>query len=156
MQEIKIEVDENIIKEEKIDAPETISYEEKLRLMNAIAKPIASKKLTKKIYKCIKKASKHKTYLRNGLKDVQKHLRKGETGLVVFAGDVYPIEIMCHLPIVCEDKNIPYCFTPSRLDIGTAMGVKRGSLMVLIKEHLDYKDLYDEIKSAMITLSTPL
>ncbi|KAM0730744.1 H/ACA ribonucleoprotein complex subunit 2-like protein [Formica fusca] len=148
-------MDESIVKEENIDAPE-ISYEEKLQLVNAIAKPIAPKKLTKKIYKCIKKASKHKTYLRNGLKDVQKHLRKGETGLVVFAGDVYPIEIMCHLPIVCEDKNIPYCFTPSRLDIGTAMGVKRGSLMVLIKEHLDYKDLYDEVKSAMITLSTPL
>ncbi|KAL6445578.1 hypothetical protein ACFW04_000841 [Cataglyphis niger] len=150
-----MEVDESIVKEENIDAPE-ISYEKKLQLVNAIAKPIAPKKLTKKIYKCIKKASKHKTYLRNGLKDVQKHLRKGETGLVVFAGDVYPIEIMCHLPVVCEDKNIPYCFTPSRLDIGTAMGVKRGSLMVLIKEHPDYKDLYDEVKNAMITLSTPL
>ncbi|EFN62852.1 H/ACA ribonucleoprotein complex subunit 2-like protein [Camponotus floridanus] len=150
-----MEIDENIVKDENIDAPE-VSYEEKLRLVNAIAKPIAPKKLTKKIYKCIKKASKHKTYLRNGLKDVQKHLRKGETGLVVFAGDVYPIEIMCHLPIVCEDKNIPYCFTPSRLDIGAAMGVKRGSLMVLIKEHADYKDLYDEVKNAMITLSTPL
>ncbi|GAB1860200.1 H/ACA ribonucleoprotein complex subunit 2-like protein [Camponotus japonicus] len=156
MQEnISMEIDESIVKEENIDAPE-VSYEEKLRLVNAIAKPIAPKKLTKKIYKCIKKASKHKTYLRNGLKDVQKHLRKGETGLVVFAGDVYPIEIMCHLPIVCEDKNIPYCFTPSRLDIGAAMGVKRGSLMVLIKEHADYKDLYDEVKNAMITLSTPL
>ncbi|XP_050449641.1 H/ACA ribonucleoprotein complex subunit 2-like protein isoform X1 [Cataglyphis hispanica] len=154
-EEISMEVDESIVKEENIDAPE-ISYEEKLQLVNAIAKPIAPKKLTKKIYKCIKKASKHKTYLRNGLKDVQKHLRKGETGLVVFAGDVYPIEIMCHLPVVCEDKNIPYCFTPSRLDIGTAMGVKRGSLMVLIKEHPDYKDLYDEVKNAMITLSTPL
>ncbi|XP_050449643.1 H/ACA ribonucleoprotein complex subunit 2-like protein isoform X2 [Cataglyphis hispanica] len=141
-EEISMEVDESIVKEENIDAPE-ISYEEKLQLVNAIAKPIAPKKLTKKIYKCIKKASKHKTYLRNGLKDVQKHLRKGETGLVVFAGDVYPIEIMCHLPVVCEDKNIPYCFTPSRLDIGTAMGVKRGSLMVLIKEHPDYKDLLD-------------
>ncbi|KAL6445577.1 hypothetical protein ACFW04_000841 [Cataglyphis niger] len=154
-EEISMEVDESIVKEENIDAPE-ISYEKKLQLVNAIAKPIAPKKLTKKIYKCIKKASKHKTYLRNGLKDVQKHLRKGETGLVVFAGDVYPIEIMCHLPVVCEDKNIPYCFTPSRLDIGTAMGVKRGSLMVLIKEHPDYKDLYDEVKNAMITLSTPL
>ena len=153
-EEIKMEVDKSI-KEESSDAPE-MSYEEKLELVNAIAKPMASKKLTKKIYKCIKKASKHKTYLRNGLKDVQKHLRKGETGLVVFAGDVYPIEIMCHLPIVCEDKNIPFCFTPSRLDIGTAMNVKRGSLMVLIKEHPDYKDLYDEVKSAMITLSTPL
>ncbi|CAL1673555.1 unnamed protein product [Lasius platythorax] len=153
-EEIKMEVDKSI-KEESSDAPE-MSYEERLELVNAIAKPMASKKLTKKIYKCIKKASKHKTYLRNGLKDVQKHLRKGETGLVVFAGDVYPIEIMCHLPIVCEDKNIPFCFTPSRLDIGTAMNVKRGSLMVLIKEHPDYKDLYDEVKSAMITLSTPL
>lgn len=151
-----MEVDESIVKEENVDALEGMSYEEKLELVNPIAKPMAPKKLTKKIYKCIKKASKHKTYLRNGLKDVQKHLRKGEKGLVVFAGDVYPIEIMCHLPIVCEDKSIPYCFTPSRLDIGTAMGVKHGSLMVLVKEHAAYKDLYDEIKNAMITLSTPL
>lgn len=76
--------------------------------------------------------------------------------LVVFAGDVFPIDIMCHLPIVCETKNIPYCYTPSRHDIGAAMGIHRGSLMVLIKEHPDYKDLYDEIKTAMLTLSSPL
>lgn len=133
-----------------------ISYEDKLKYINQIAKPMASKKLCKKIYKCIKKASKQKTYLRNGLKDVQKYLRKGEEGLVVFAGDVFPVEIMCHLPIVCEDKNIPYCYTPSRQDLGAAMGVKRGSLMVLIKEHAEYKDLYDELKTTLVTLSTPL
>lgn len=75
---------------------------------------------------------------------------------MVFAGDVFPIEIMCHLPVVCEDRDIPYCYVPTRQDIGTAMGVKRGSLMVLIKEHPDYKELYDEIKSAMLTLSTRL
>ncbi|KAG6795141.1 H/ACA ribonucleoprotein complex subunit 2-like protein [Apis mellifera caucasica] len=152
---IKMEVDDSVKEADSGDVIE-ISYEEKLKYTNSIAKPMASKKLTKKIYKCIKKASKHKSYLRNGLKDVQKHLRKGEKGLVVFAGDVFPIEIMCHLPIVCEDKNIPYCYTPSRQDIGTAMGVKRGSLMVLIKEHEEYKDLYEEIKSNMITLSMPL
>ncbi|XP_029039573.1 H/ACA ribonucleoprotein complex subunit 2-like protein [Osmia bicornis bicornis] len=151
---VKMEIDDSM-KEGDGDAIE-LSYEEKLKYTNAIAKPMAPKKLAKKIYKCIKKASKQKTYLRNGLKDVQKHLRKGEQGLVVFAGDVFPIEIMCHLPIVCEDKNIPYCYTPSRQDIGAAMGVKRGSLMVLIKEHSEYKDLYDEIKSTMVTLSTPL
>lgn len=63
---------------------------------------------------------------------------------------------MCHLPVVCEDKDIPYCYTPSKLDIGTAMGVKRGSLMVLIKEHPEYKDLYDELASTMKTLAAPL
>lgn len=76
--------------------------------------------------------------------------------LVVFAGDVTPIEIMCHLPAVCEDKDIPYCYTPSRQEIGTAMGVKRGSLMVLIKEHPEYKDLYDEVKNEMVKLALPL
>ena len=75
--------------------------------------------------------------------------------LVVFAGDVFPIEIMCHLPIVCEDNNLPYCYTPSRQDIGAAMGVKRGSLMVLIKEHPDYKELYEELREAMTNLATP-
>ncbi|XP_012260255.1 H/ACA ribonucleoprotein complex subunit 2-like protein [Athalia rosae] len=143
-----MEVDTSIVKGS--------SYEDKLNNVSIIANPMASKKLTKKIYKLIKKAAKHKTYLRNGLNDVQKHIRKGETGLVVFAGDVTPIEIMCHLPAVCEDKDIPYCYTPSRQDIGVAMGVKRGSLMVLIKEHPEYKDLYDEIKKEMVKLALPL
>ena len=58
------------------------------------------------LYKCIKKASKHKTYVRNGLKDVQARIRKGEKGIVIFAGDVTPIEVMCHLPAVCEEKNL--------------------------------------------------
>ena len=132
-----------------------MSYEEKLKFTSVIAQPMASKKLTKKLYKCIKKGSKHKTYVRNGLKDVQSRIRKGERGIVVFAGDVTPIEVMCHLPAVCEEKGLSYCFTPSRQDIGTAMGVKRGSLMVLIKEHEDYKELFDECKAEMDAMPVP-
>ena len=41
----------------------------------------------------IKKGSKQKTFVRNGLKDVQARIRKGEKGLVIFAGDVTPIEV---------------------------------------------------------------
>ena len=62
------------------------SYEEKLKFVSCIAKPMANKKLTKKLYKLIKKGSKHKGFVRNGLKDVQSRIRKGESGLVVFAG----------------------------------------------------------------------
>jgi H/ACA ribonucleoprotein complex subunit 2 len=35
------------------------------------------------------------------------------------------------------------------------MGVKRGSLMVLIKEHDDYKDTFDECKTEMEALPVP-
>ncbi|XP_049880904.1 H/ACA ribonucleoprotein complex subunit 2-like protein [Pectinophora gossypiella] len=135
---------------------EQLGYEDKIVNCSVIAKPMAPKKLSKKIYKLIKKSSSHKNYIRNGLKIVQKQLRLGEKGIVVFAGDISPIEIMCHLPAVCEEKDVPYCYTPSRKDIGAAMGTLRGCIMVLVKEHDDYKELYDEVKSEIKMLGHPL
>lgn len=75
--------------------------------------------------------------------------------IVLFAGDVTPVDIMCHLPGVCEEKDIPYTYTPSREDLGAAMGVKRGCLMVLVREHEDYKELYEECKEEINTLAIP-
>ncbi len=40
---------------EKEGKDEVDEYEQKLRFVNSIANPIASKKLTKKLFKCIKK-----------------------------------------------------------------------------------------------------
>jgi len=137
-------------------ATEGPTYEDKLKFVSVIAKPMASKKLTKKIYKVIKKGSKQKTFVRNGLKDVQARIRKGEKGLVIFAGDVTPIEVMCHMPAVCEEKSLPYIYTPSRQDLGTAMGVKRGCLMVMVREHEDYKDLYDEVAGEIAAVPPPV
>merc|ERR1712106_1271783 len=128
------------------------SYEDKLKFVSVIAKPMASKKFTKKVYKLIKKGSKHKTFVRNGLKEVQSRIRKGERGIVVFAGDVTPIEVMCHMPAVCEEKSLPYVYTPSRQDLGTAMGVKRGCLMVMVGEHEDYKELFEELTEEITNL----
>lgn len=51
---IKMEIDDSIKEVEGADVAEN-SYEDKLKFVNAIAKPMAPKKLTKKIYKCIKK-----------------------------------------------------------------------------------------------------
>lgn len=63
-----------------VSVKEEDTYDDKMKFVNSIAKPMASKKLAKKCYKLIKKAMKQKTFLRNGLKDVQTRLRKGETG----------------------------------------------------------------------------
>jgi len=34
--------------------------------------------------------------------------------LVILAGDTNPIDVISHMPVVCEDKSIPYCYTPSK------------------------------------------
>ncbi|XP_060526773.1 H/ACA ribonucleoprotein complex subunit 2-like protein [Cylas formicarius] len=135
---------------------EELTYEQKVANCSIIAKPMASKKLAKKCYKLIKKASKHKTYVRCGLKDVQTRIRKGETGIIIFAGDVTPIDVMCHLPGVCEEKNIPYVYVPSRKDLGAALGVKRGCLTVLIRINPEYKEPFDELFEEINTLSVAL
>ena len=45
------------IKDEDMDTTvaKDMSYEDKLQFVNAISQPMAPKKLSKKIYKCIKK-----------------------------------------------------------------------------------------------------
>ena len=30
------------------------------------------------------------------------------------AADTEPLEILLHLPLLCEDKNVPYVFVPSK------------------------------------------
>ena len=41
------------------------------------------------------------------------------------AADTEPIEILLHLPLLCEDKNVPYVFVPSRTALGRACSVSR-------------------------------
>ena len=70
------------------------------------------------------------------------------TGIVVFAGDATPIDVISHLPIYCEDKNVPYIYVPLKHDISQAMGVYRPCLAVLIKRDDEYGELFDECAEA--------
>ena len=33
----------------------------------------------------------------------------------MLAGDVSPIDVISHLPVLCEDNKVPYCYVPSRM-----------------------------------------
>ena len=76
--------------------------------------------------------------------------------IVVFGADVTPIDIMCHMPAICEEKDIPYCYTPSREDIGHAAGLHRTAVMVLIKPNSEYEELFDECKGEIQNLPVQL
>ncbi|KAF9977325.1 snoRNA-binding protein [Actinomortierella ambigua] len=123
--------------------------------ISPIASPLAQDKLTKKLLKTVKKAAKAK-HVKRGVKEVVKGLRKGEKGLVLIAGDISPIDVITHVPVLCEDNNVPYVFLPSKEDLGTAGSTKRPTSCVMVvlggkKKDMDaakdYKDLYDECYS---------
>ena len=131
------------------------SYEELVTLVNAIAKPMASKKLTKKLYKAVKKAQRAKR-LKRGVREVVKGLRKNEKGVVILAGDVSPIDVISHIPVFCEEKGVPYCYVPSRKDLGAAALTKRPTSVVIVQTNEEYKKLYDECHSLVDALPLPI
>jgi H/ACA ribonucleoprotein complex subunit 2 len=99
--------------------------------VSPISKPLAGKKLTKKTLKVVKKAASSKQ-LKRGVKEVVKAIRKGQKGLVVIAGDISPIDVITHVPILCEDAGIPYIYVPSKEDLGAAGSTKRPTSCLLV------------------------
>jgi ribosomal protein L7Ae-like RNA K-turn-binding protein len=43
-----------------------------------------------------------------------KTLNRGKAEIIIMAADAEPIEIIMHLPLLCEDKNVPYVFVRSK------------------------------------------
>eukprot|EP00834_Sanchytrium_tribonematis_P007230 NODE_625_length_5289_cov_0.416956.p5 type:complete len:132 gc:universal NODE_625_length_5289_cov_0.416956:4579-4974(+) len=86
-------------------------------LTKSMATPLASEKLEKKITKTMKKGFKCFS-LRRGVKEVNKALRKDEIGIVVIAANTTPVDLISHLPLLCEEKNIPYVFVQDKGHLG--------------------------------------
>ncbi|ERN05835.1 hypothetical protein AMTR_s00006p00261410 [Amborella trichopoda] len=78
-----------------------------------IAKPLAGKKLCKRTLKLVRRASESKC-LRRGVKEVVKSIRRGNKGLCVIAGNISPIDVITHVPILCEESDIPYIYVPTK------------------------------------------
>jgi len=53
--------------------------------------------------------------------------------ICIIAADISPIDVLSHLPILCEDKNIAYIYVKSRAEIGDACKTKRPTSCVLIQ-----------------------
>lgn len=63
--------------------------------------------------------------LRRGANEATKTLNRGLSEFIVLAADAEPLEILLHLPLLCEDKNVPYVFVRSKQALGRACGVSR-------------------------------
>jgi len=92
--------------------------------VNPKAYPLADSALTQKILELVQQASNYKQ-LRKGANEATKTLNRGISEFIVMAADAEPLEILLHLPLLCEDKNVPYVFVRSKQALGRACGVSR-------------------------------
>lgn len=92
--------------------------------INPKAYPLADPELTKKILDLVQQGVNYKQ-LRKGANEATKTLNRGICEFIVMAADTEPLEILLHLPLLCEDKNVPYVFVRSKEALGRACGVSR-------------------------------
>ncbi|KAH3687462.1 hypothetical protein WICPIJ_001572 [Wickerhamomyces pijperi] len=91
---------------------------------NPKAFPLADQALTQQILDVTQQATSLRQ-LKKGANETTKTLNRGISEFIIMAADTEPIEILLHLPLLCEDKNVPYVFVPSKAALGRACGVSR-------------------------------
>ncbi|MDH7506775.1 MAG: 50S ribosomal protein L7Ae [Candidatus Thermoplasmatota archaeon] len=80
-----------------------------------------------------------------GANETTKQVERGQAKLVVMAEDVSPEEILAHMPILCEEKNIPYTYVPSKQELGGAAGLSVSTAAVAILNPGKEKSIMENI-----------
>ena len=72
--------------------------------------------------------------IRKGTNEVTKAIDNGSALLVILAEDIDPEEIVMHIPMLCEEKNVPLVYVPTKNDLGNAAGIQRSCASIAIVE----------------------
>jgi len=109
-------------------SPET-RQEKKLRL-KAAAEDKAAAKTPKPVN------------IKFGLNHVTTLVEQNKAKLVVIAHDVDPIETVVHLPTLCRQKEVPFCFVRGKAALGKLVHLKTATCLALTEVNKeDFQDL---------------
>lgn len=119
-------------------------------MSNPKAFPLAPPDLGNRILELVQQATNHKQ-LRRGANEATKALNRGRAELIVMAADAEPLEILLHLPLLCEDKNVAYVFVNSKVALGRACGVSRSVIAcaIISKDGSPIESVVSEIREAV-------
>ena len=103
-----------------------------------------TEELVNKTYEAVEK-TRDTGKLKKGTNEVTKQVERGQAKLVIMAEDVSPEEILAHIPILCEEKKVPFTYVPSRMDLGRSAGLNTGTACLALVDIGDAKDLVEGI-----------
>jgi large subunit ribosomal protein L7Ae len=115
----------------KMAKPGFVKFEVPKELVNRVLEAVTIAKTTGKV--------------RKGVNETTKAIERGIAKLVVMAEDVTPEEVLMHLPILCEEKQVPYAYVPLKIELGKASGIDVPTSSVAVIDEGDSKKLISEI-----------
>lgn len=110
------------------------------------------KELAEKVYKLIEDV-RASGKIKKGTNEATKSVERAEARLVIIASDTNPPEIVAHLPMLCEEKKIPFVHVPTKTDLGAAAGLPVGTSAVAIVHPGEAAKKLDTIVKQIETLA---
>ncbi|KAF8136431.1 50S ribosomal protein L30e-like protein [Boletus edulis] len=112
--------------------------------------PAADEHLTNSILDLVQQAGQYKQ-LKKGANEATKTLNRGIAEFVVLTADTEPLEILLHLPLLCEEKNVPYIFIPSKAALGRACNVSRPVIAASVTTS-EARELQSQIRNIKLAI----
>ena len=92
-------------------------------------------KLRKEIIDALTKiAETNDSKIRRGMNEVTKSIERVQAKIVIMAEDVSPPEILYHVPLLCEEKNVPYAYLSTKKNLGKAVNINVGSSSIAVEK----------------------
>ncbi|MDD5163532.1 MAG: 50S ribosomal protein L7Ae [Candidatus ainarchaeum sp.] len=117
----------------------------------ALAKFSVPEKIAQQQLSLLEKIKK-KGKVRIGVNEVTKAVERGDAKFVLIAEDVNPAEVVMHIPLICDEKKIPYSFVKTKKELGEKAGIAVGTAAVAIVDEGDLKKELSEIANAISEL----
>jgi len=115
-----------------------------IKMKDEVKKMEVPKELINKAYEALENA-RDTGRIAKGTNETTKNVDRGKAVLVYIAEDVQPKEIVAHLPLICEEKNIPYVYVPRKDELGSAVGIEVPTASACIIDPGKGKKLVDEV-----------
>ncbi|KZT09629.1 NHP2/L7aE family protein [Laetiporus sulphureus 93-53] len=116
----------------------------------AKAWPLADPELNDQILDLVERASQFKQ-LKKGANEATKTLNRGISEVIILTADTEPLEILLHLPLLCEEKNVPYVFVASKAALGRACGVSRPVIAASVTTN-ENRELSSQIQTIKLAI----
>ena len=85
----------------------------------------------------------------------------------MLAADISPMDVISHIPVLCEDHGVPYIYVTSRAELGAAASTNRPTSVVMITQEVtgkkkvvgekgdeeEFKEMYKDLVKVVVKAS---
>ncbi|MHA2087003.1 MAG: ribosomal L7Ae/L30e/S12e/Gadd45 family protein [Promethearchaeota archaeon] len=71
--------------------------------------------------------------MRKGMNEVTKSIERAQAKIVIMAEDVSPPEILFHIPLLCEEKGVPYSYLTTKKELGNTARINVSASAIAIE-----------------------